>query len=98
MRRLIPMLSLLGALFLAGCDGCRPIGPPIPHCPRCPCLDLGEPLRDMSVPPDLSAPPDLSTPADMSCQGVTQSCVAPLRCCPGLDCVGGACAAVRTDL
>lgn len=91
-------LLLLGLLCLASCDGCRSVGPPIPHCPPCPCLDLGEPPRDFAAPADLSVPPDLSTPADMSCQPRLSSCVAPLRCCAGLACVGGLCAAVPTDL
>ena len=86
MGRLIPILLVL--LTFGACDGCRPVGPPIPHCPPCPCRDLGEPPRDFAV------PADLSEPADMSCQPRLGSCIAPLRCCPGLSCVGGLCAAV----
>lgn len=94
MGRLVPILLVL--LTFGACDGCRPIGPP--HCPPCPCRDLGEPPRDFAVPRDLSVPADLSEPADMSCQPRLASCIAPLRCCPGLSCVGGLCAAVPTDL
>lgn len=91
------LLLLLGALCFASCDGCRPVGN-IPHCPPCPCLDMREPPRDLSVPPDLSSPADMAAPADMACVPRLGSCLAPAKCCPGLDCVGGLCAAVRTDL
>jgi hypothetical protein len=75
-------MRLLFALFLlgagAGCTG---------RCPPCPCLH-----PDLEGPRDLAGSADLGP--DMACSGVGGFCHAPGQsCCPGLACIGGACAA-----
>lgn len=86
MRKLLRYFLPFPLLALAACraQGVRDI----PRCPPCPCLrDMSEaPRRDLSVPHDLSVLPDLS------CAPLGRTCV-DLPCCPGLTCIGGACAA-----
>lgn len=80
---LLSILSDLGLLPLFG----------IPRWPPCPpCLDR----PDLAQPDLRSQPPDLAPPPDMqACSGVAGPCNAPgVLCCPGLTCVGGACADV----
>jgi hypothetical protein len=66
-------------LAMNGCCDCAPR----------PGQDLGVYL-DAQIQPDLS----MATSLDMSCVAQYKFCWAPSTCCPGLECVGGACAKV----
>lgn len=67
---------------------------PLPFLVFAACSGCPDPSpKDMSSAPDMSVAPDLAP----VCIAQYGGCLAPKRCCEGLDCVGGLCARVGLD-